>query len=230
MATLAGVTIGAARSGEIPILAGLAARGMRDNPSSLAFYGSDPVRRVARLGVLYHWMLASSGSRILVARRRDVPVGVVAISPPGACFSRQAVEKQREFSFAGRKISIGVPTVPVALIVPLLRQGPAALSRLSAWAEAGLAHDPDEPHEHLELVVVEAALQGLGIGTQMMEVVCRDLDAANHAAYLETDTDTDVRFYTRFGFTVIGEAEMIGIRARYMWRDPAEPSAPTTVG
>lgn len=81
-----------------------------------------------------------------------------------------------------------------------------------------MRHDPRERHQHVELVVVEAGLQGMGIGSRMMEELCREMDALPDMAHLETDTEADVRFYERYGFEVTGEARVLGARNWYMQR------------
>jgi hypothetical protein len=46
------------------------------------------------------------------------------------------------------------------------------------------------------------------------------LDAAHLAAYLETETARNVRFYERFGFEVIDRADVLGSPTWFMWRLP----------
>lgn len=74
-------------------------------------------------------------------------------------------------------------------------------------------------HYHGELVVVEASLQGPGIGRMMMEELCREVDREPAPAWLETDTEDDVRFYRHYGFEVAGEATVPDARNWYMRRD-----------
>ncbi|MFC1880543.1 GNAT family N-acetyltransferase, partial [Thermodesulfobacteriota bacterium] len=62
--------------------------------------------------------------------------------------------------------------------------------------------------------------QGKGIGTKLLIRFCKEVDACLAPAYLETDTDKNVRFYERFGFQVVGESEIFDIKNRYMWRHP----------
>jgi ribosomal protein S18 acetylase RimI-like enzyme len=100
----------------------------------------------------------------------------------------------------------------------MISLGPAALARISVLGEAGMRHDPRERHQHVELVVVEAALQGLGIGSLMMGALCREMDRLPDIGHLETDKEENVRFYERFGFQVTGEARVLGMRNWYMQR------------
>jgi hypothetical protein len=44
------------------------------------------------------------------------------------------------------------------------------------------------------------------------------LDEAQLAAYLETETARNVRFYERFGFGVVDRADVLGNPNWFMWR------------
>jgi ribosomal protein S18 acetylase RimI-like enzyme len=69
-------------------------------------------------------------------------------------------------------------------------------------------------------VAVDAGLQGLGIGSRLLEQFCARVDAAGEAAYLETDKPINVRFYDRFGFAVIGQQAVLGTPNWFMRRPP----------
>ena len=83
--------------------------------------------------------------------------------------------------------------------------------------------DPKEPHSHLGPLAVDAHLRGRGIGTQILHSYCRRLDEAKLTGYLETETQDNVRLYTRFGFKVIAEQRVIGVPNWFM-RRPSEGS------
>lgn len=206
---------------EIPLAAGVAARGMRDNPNSVALFGNDPVRRVRALEPMFQLVLLSLQRPGLVARRNGAIVGIATLAPPDRCFFRQTMDRNKTIRIAGKSLRFAIPSVPGQLLLPLLALGPGALSRISALGEAGMRHDPRERHQHVELVVVEAALQGMGIGGRMMEELCRHMDQIPDIAHLETDKEENVRFYERFGFEVTGEARVLGVRNWYMHRVPS---------
>jgi GNAT superfamily N-acetyltransferase len=218
---LADIELSVLRPGEISLAAGMAARGMRDNPFSVALFGDVPGRRVRGLEPMFHWMLASLQGASLVARRRGAIVGIAVMSPPDQCFYRQTVAQEKTLSVAGKSIGVLVPRIPWRVLMSLLAMGPGAIARISAWGEAGMKHDPPEPHQHVELVVVEAGLQGLGIGRLMMEELCRQIDTAGAVSYLETDKPENVRFYEQFGFAVVEEATVLQTRSWYMERRTA---------
>lgn len=103
------------------------------------------------------------------------------------------------------------------------RNLPRAMTWVSAWAR----RDPSEPHIHLGPIGVEPALQGLGIGSQMLALYCEQLDLDGRAGYLETDRLENVRLYERFGFEVRHEEHVLGVPNWFMRREPArgQPSA-----
>jgi len=90
--------------------------------------------------------------------------------------------------------------------------------RKSVWFREWAKHDPLEQHWHLGPVGVLPNHQGLGIGTILMERFCKEVDACMAKAYLETDSDKNVRFYKKFGFKVVSESEIFGVKNRYMLR------------
>ena len=62
-------------------------------------------------------------------------------------------------------------------------------------------------------------LGGRGIGTKLLQRFCKEVDACSASAYLETDTDKNVRFYQKFNFRMVDESEIFGVNNRYMWRN-----------
>ena len=93
--------------------------------------------------------------------------------------------------------------------------------RKSYWQNEWARHDPLDQHWHLGPVGVLPSYQGKGIGTKLLRRFCEEVDACLSPAYLETDTDKNVRFYERFGFEVVNESEIFNVRNRYMWRQPS---------
>jgi len=92
--------------------------------------------------------------------------------------------------------------------------------RKSYWQNEWARHDPLDQHWHLGPVGVLPSQQGKGIGTKLLSRFCQEVDACLSPAYLETDTDKNVRFYERFGFEVVKETEIFDVKNRYMWRPP----------
>ena len=96
--------------------------------------------------------------------------------------------------------------------------------RKSYWHNEWARHDPLNQHWHLGPVGVFPSHQGKGIGSKLLSRFCQEVDTCLAPAYLETDTAKNVRFYERFGFQVVGETEIFGVKNRYMWRHPVSYS------
>ena len=62
-------------------------------------------------------------------------------------------------------------------------------------------------HWYLPWFAVDAALQGRGLGNQLMKPCLQIVDASHLPAYLETPNPRTIPFYQRHGFEVTGEAQ-----------------------
>lgn len=69
------------------------------------------------------------------------------------------------------------------------------------------AAHPTYPHWYLPWFAVDTALQGRGLGGQLMKPCLQIVDASHLPAYLETPNPRTIRFYKRHGFEVTGEAQ-----------------------
>jgi ribosomal protein S18 acetylase RimI-like enzyme len=181
--------------------AGVAARGMRDNPIHVAAFGADPDGRVAALDRLFRALFAVLPEPPRVAVRAGFLVGVCGAAPPGAC---------------------RLPPPALARVAAALaRAGPAAFARTLRWLDTWGARDPDAPHWHVGPVAVEGGLQGLGIGSRLLADLAAQLDATAGEAWLETDKAENVRFYRRAGFEVAAEARVLEVPCWFMARRAA---------
>jgi ribosomal protein S18 acetylase RimI-like enzyme len=91
--------------------------------------------------------------------------------------------------------------------------------RKSVWFKEWAAHDPVEQHWHLGPIGVLPSHQGMGVGTELMQRFCKEVDKCSAKAYLETDLDENVRFYEKFDFKRISESTIFNVENRYMLRD-----------
>ena len=91
--------------------------------------------------------------------------------------------------------------------------------RKSVWFKEWAEHDPVEQHWHLGPIGVLPAHRGTGVGTELMQRFCKEVDNCSAKAYLETDLDENVRFYEKFGFKVISRSDIFHVENRYMLRD-----------
>jgi ribosomal protein S18 acetylase RimI-like enzyme len=186
------------RPDERAATAGVAARGMRDNPIHLAVYGDPPDARVRALERLFGALFAVVPAPPRVALRAGRVVGVAGAAPPGTC---------------------RLPPRALARVLPaVLRGGPRPAWRALRWLESWGALDPDAPHWHVGPVAVDAGLQGLGIGSRLLADFVARLDATGADAWLETDKPENVRFYERFGFEVAAETPTLGVPCWFMRR------------
>ena len=90
--------------------------------------------------------------------------------------------------------------------------------RKAVWLNEWDRHDPKDQHWHLGPIGVLPAHQGVGVGSMLMERFCSEVDACRADAYLETDKDENVEFYKKFGFKIISEPVILGVKNRYMLR------------
>ena len=181
--------------------AALLARGMLDNPVHVAVFGADPVRRHQGLHRMFETLFRVVGTQQpLGAFDQGTLIGVAGVSPVGTC---QPSVTQR-----------------LAFLPGLIALGPARARRLSRWLAAWADHDPEEPHVPLGPVAVEPDRQRQGIGHRLLADHCSRLDAAGEIGYLETDKRTNVTFYQRHGYAVVGEAAVLGVPTWFMTRQP----------
>jgi ribosomal protein S18 acetylase RimI-like enzyme len=77
----------------------------------------------------------------------------------------------------------------------------------SVLQQMDLAH-PKYPHWYLPWFGVDAALQGRGLGGQLMMACLGVVDASHVPTYLETPNPRNISFYERYGFEVTGRAQV----------------------
>jgi GNAT superfamily N-acetyltransferase len=83
------------------------------------------------------------------------------------------------------------------------------------------AHHPqDEAHHHLAFLAVDPRLQNQGRGGRLLEHHHGELDRLRLGAFLESSTESNVRFYEKRGYAVLGEAYRLpdGPSLWPMWR------------
>lgn len=85
---------------------------------------------------------------------------------------------------------------------------PERLDAVFALFDQMAACHPDVPHWHLALIGVEPARRGQGLGSRLLEMRLRQLDAARQTAYLEATSPRNVALYRRFGFELAGRIQV----------------------
>ena len=83
---------------------------------------------------------------------------------------------------------------------------------------------PKEPHWYLATLGTEPSMQGKGIGSALLRDLLGRADEEGAPAYLESSKESNVSFYARSGFEVVGEVRVSGSPTLWrMWREPNAP-------
>ena len=77
----------------------------------------------------------------------------------------------------------------------------------ASFEELGGYH-PEGPHWFLPLVAVDAAHQGRGLGSALMQAAVDRCDADGMVAYLESSNPLNITLYERHGFNVVGAVQV----------------------
>ena len=111
----------------------------------------------------------------------DDSVSVAAFIPPG----RPEIDIEREAE---------LPVHP-----------PDRLERFRAIGEVIAANTPPEPHWYLNLLGTHPDWQRQGLGTLVIGPIVELCDRERLPLYLETETESNVAYYSHLGFAVRGE-------------------------
>jgi len=103
----------------------------------------------------------------------------------------------------------------------LLRQGWRVSQRWQAVSEAFEALHPSAPHWYLATLGVDRPARRRGVGAALLSRWLEGVDRDGVPAYLETDSEQNIRFYERAGFSLNGETSVLGVRAWQLRRPPA---------
>ncbi len=182
---------------QIAQAAGVTARALRDNPSSVAV-SNDPLVRLHMMYSTFTDMLA--GARVAGVKRGNCVLGAAGTVQPGRCIASMLPSEMR---------TMEVPATDATDADRFLHMG----SLLAAY-------DLPASHWHVGPVGVEPGFQGMGIGGAAMTLLCAEFDEHQRLAWLETDKPENVRFYIGHGFEVVEEIPMFSERNWFMRREP----------
>jgi len=177
-----------------------------------AAFSSDPVfdwiarrgdKRLSGLERFFFWLL----------RARAIPFGEVWMADDGGV--------------AAAWLPPGVAASPggffeqIRLLPVFLRLcGFPRLLRGSAMADAMEMHHPRIGHYYLAFIAAAPRLQGLGLGSTILEATLARADAHGWPAYLENSNPRNTRLYERHGFATRGNIAPKGAPPLLaMWRD-----------
>jgi ribosomal protein S18 acetylase RimI-like enzyme len=81
------------------------------------------------------------------------------------------------------------------------------------------------PHWYLMTVGTRRARQGQGLGSQLVGLGTSRADEAGVPCYLETGTESNIAFYRKRGFEIIGQTDLLGHTLTGMVRPPRRPAS-----
>jgi len=180
------------RSDEHRLAAGLTARAFRDNPTSVAMFGEEPLERFFRMQLLWTAFFRNPPQATRGVFYQGCMLGVASAASPGQCIGHRLKPVQDS------------------------DEPPAGDPARQAYLQGIYArHDLPEAHHHIGPVAVEPNFQGRGIGSALMRGLVASLDAPS---WFETDTELNVRFYTALGYTVVHKEDVFGLPLWFMRR------------
>ena len=120
----------------------------------------------------------------------------------------------------GRMLRVGGGRMPFRLGMRGTLRFMRALSATEPFHKA--VHGP---HWYLVAVGTRSARQGQGLGSELVEVGTSRADEAGVPCYLETGTQSNIDFYTRRGFEIVGQTDFDGHALTGMVRPPSGRAA-----
>jgi GNAT superfamily N-acetyltransferase len=195
-----------ATADDVTGMADALALGFEDDPMMQWLFGDEPPRPVKYLRPFF----AHGGRRHLkhpTVYTVDGHRGAAYWDPPGHW-------KTSYLSMVGL-----VPT----MIRGMGRRVVKALPGLGDMEEVHAEH-PD--HYYLAALGTRPDRRGEGVGAALMAPVLAECDARGLGAYLESSKESNIPYYQRYGFEVVGDVTFPdGPTVWPMWRDPQPPSA-----
>jgi GNAT superfamily N-acetyltransferase len=99
--------------------------------------------------------------------------------------------------------------------------GAGGARRGSRIEELLVSHQPGEPHWYLEVLSIDPPHQRQGHGTTLLAPVLERADADGTPAYLETNRESNLPYYRRFGFELTEKISLPDSPPLWlMWREP----------
>jgi GNAT superfamily N-acetyltransferase len=166
----------------------------------------DPARRTAVLPGLFSLFVQAyqplQATQVIAGPGTADPIAGAALwAPPGT----HAVDDEDAEEFAARIEQVtGTDTGRVLEVIGLLEE-----------------QHPSADCSYLNLLGVDPARHGSGLGSALLATTLRRCDAGAGPAYLEATSPRNRRLYARHGFEVVGEIALPeGPSLWPMWRDP----------
>lgn len=106
--------------------------------------------------------------------------------------------------------------------LPFLPAGIPRLGKASLLQRLITSNWPKEPHWYLSVLSVSPESQGQGHGSALLEPGLEAVDRDGMGCWLETQRESNIPFYARFGFELVRKLEVEpGIPLWLMWRPAA---------
>lgn len=177
----------------------ICAEAMQDNPLHIRVFGQALPLRQRRLNRFFSGLLAYVYRKgtLYGAFSDGRLVAVLGMLPPRHC-------KPSAFDLLRLLPSLITSNSPVGIV------------RLAIWLGTWARIDPKLSHWHVGPLAVEPTWQKQGLGTQLLKLACTK--GAGGALYLETDKQSNVELYKKFGFMVVGAPIILGQSSWVMMR------------
>ena len=108
-----------------------------------------------------------------------------------------------------------------AEVASLLPEGIGCFGKATRWEELIAKHHPTEPHWYLQTLSVRPEAQRSGFGSTLIQPGLDRADADGLPAFLETQRESNIPYYNRFGFELTGEISLHDSPPLWlMWRPP----------
>lgn len=118
------------------------------------------------------------------------------------------------------------PLMDIVRMTPLMLRGMGnrTINALRGLNRIETAHAKHPEHYYLAVLGTKPEAQGGGLGSAALAPVLDRCDADGIGAYLESSKETNIPFYRRHGFEVLGEVAFpSGPSVWPMWREPQPP-------
>ena len=98
--------------------------------------------------------------------------------------------------------------------------GEKALMRMEAYLNLKKANKPSSPHFYINTLAVNPQNQGKGIGSAILSHIHQmsEKSLLSHGVALDTQTEQNVSYYQRFGYSISNTAELENINNWFMFR------------
>jgi GNAT superfamily N-acetyltransferase len=96
----------------------------------------------------------------------------------------------------------------LAELISLLPEGIDSFGRGARWEELISKHHPKEPHWYLQTLSVRPGAQRGGVGTALIAPGLERADRDGVGSYLETQRESNIPYYRRFGFELTDEISL----------------------